>query len=235
MKLPVQNMVRWHEFGSSDAIAAALAERIASVLTDAVAARGGATLAVSGGRTPRHLFDALSQTEIAWNNVSVTLVDERFVAPDNERSNEKLVRDRLLQNHAAAAKFVPLFRPGVSLEEAAKAASVDIDALSPPLDVVVLGMGPDGHTASFFPNAENLEALYANAAGSAVLPVLAPSAGEPRLTLSAQLVAAAGLLVLHTEGEERRSILTAALAEGELPVARVLQLADTKPQIYWAA
>lgn len=234
MKLPVQNMVRWHEFGSSDAIAAALAERIASALTDAVAARGSATLAVSGGRTPRHLFDALSQTEITWDKVTVTLVDERFVAPDNERSNEKLVRDLLLQNRAAA-KFVPLFRDGMSLEEAAKAASGDIDALSPPLDVVVLGMGPDGHTASFFPDAENLEALYANAAGSAVLPVLAPSAGEPRLTLSAQLIAAAGLLVLHTEGEERRSILTAALAEGELPVARVLQLADTKPQIYWAA
>ncbi|MBO6540646.1 MAG: 6-phosphogluconolactonase [Rhizobiaceae bacterium] len=227
-------MVRWHEFGSSDAIAAALAERIASALTDAVAARGSATLAVSGGRTPRHLFDALSQTEITWDKVTVTLVDERFVAPDNERSNEKLVRDLLLQNRAAA-KFVPLFRDGMSLEEAAKAASGDIDALSPPLDVVVLGMGPDGHTASFFPDAENLEALYANAAGSAVLPVLAPSAGEPRLTLSAQLIAAAGLLVLHTEGEERRSILTAALAEGELPVARVLQLADTKPQIYWAA
>ena len=235
MKPAAQNMVRWQEFAASEALVSALAERIASALAEAVAARGSATLAVSGGRTPRHLFDALSQTEIAWNNVTVTLVDERFVAPDNERSNERLVRDRLLQNRAAATKFVPLFRPNMSLEDAAKAAGGDIDALFSPLDVVVLGMGPDGHTASFFLDAENLEALYANAAGSAILPVLAPSAGEPRLTLSAQLIAAAELLVLHTEGDERKSILTAALAEGELPVARVLQLANTKPQIYWAA
>lgn len=226
---------KWHRFGTSAALVSALSERIAAALAGAVAQRGSATLAVSGGRTPRALFRTLSQMATPWEHVTVTLVDERFVRPEHERSNEKLVRECLLQNRAAAAKFVPLFRSGLRVEDAAKAAGADIGALPLPFDVVVLGMGSDGHTASFFPDAADIEALYANDAGNAVLPVSAESADEPRLTLAAQLIAGANLLVLHTEGEERRSILVSALSEGRLPVARVLQLSATQPQIYWAA
>jgi 6-phosphogluconolactonase len=139
-----------------------------------------------------------------------------------------------MQDSAAGAKLLSLYSPDASVEEAAMKADARVSALPAPLDVVVLGMGPDGHTASFFPDAKNLDALYVNRNGKAVLPVQAPSAGEPRLTLSMQLLAGARLVVLHIEGEERRTILTQALAEGELPIARFFAEAASAPQIYWA-
>ncbi len=235
MTLENRPQVQWNEFAASDELAEALAARIVAALGDAIAERGRATLAVSGGRTPKHLFNAISRHPFDWKNVSVVLVDERLVAPDSDRSNERLVRDNLLIGEAAQAHFVPLFSPGMSAEEAALAADKKVRALGDPLDVVVLGMGPDGHTASFFPDAPALRSLYDNADDKAVLPVHAESAGEPRLTLSMQLLTSARLLVVHIESDERRRILTEALDEGELPIARFLAEAKAVPQIFWAA
>lgn len=235
MTRPVGQKGHWHEFGSPEALAEALASRIARALQEAIAARGAATLAVSGGRTPKRLLKALAVAPIAWEKVTVVLVDERFVPPDDERSNERLVRERLMHGRAAAARFVPLYRPGVCVEEAAEKADAVVSTLPAPLDVVVLGMGPDGHTASFFPDARGLDALYANHEGRAVLPVHAESAGEPRLTLSMQLLAGARLPVVHIESDERKTILTEALTGGELPIARFFAEAASAPHIYWAA
>ena len=234
MTFTVRHNAKWREFGSPGELADALAKRIGDALGEAIALRGPATLAVSGGRTPRLLFEALSHLAIAWDKVTIVLVDERFVPPDDGRSNEKLVRTHLMQDRAASAKLLPLYAPEASVEEAAIKADAMVSVLRAPLDVVVLGMGPDGHTASFFPDAKGLDALYVNRDGGAVLPVHAPSAGEPRLTLSMQLLAGARLVVLHIESEERRTILTEALAKGELPIARVLSETASAPQIYWA-
>lgn len=231
----VRHKAEWHEYGSPGELAAALAKRIGDTLGEAIALRGQATLAVSGGRTPRRLFEALSRLPIAWSKVTVVLVDERFVPTDDERSNENLVRTHLMQDRAADANLLPLYAPDASVEEAAMKADARVSALPAPLDVAVLGMGPDGHTASFFPDAMDLDALYVNRDGSAVLPVHATSAGEPRLTLSVQLLAGARLIAVHIEGGERRTVLTRALAEGELPIARVLSKSASAPQIYWAA
>ena len=234
MTQATRHRAEWHEYGSRSELAAALAAGIGAALGKAVSARGAASLAVSGGRTPQPLFDALAQTAITWDKVTVTLVDERFVPPDNERSNERLVRGHLLQGHAAQAAFVPLFHAGVSLEAAAGRAATAIAALPEPLDVAVLGMGADGHTASFFPDADNLEDLYRNPQSASVLPVHAHSAGEPRLTLSLQKLAAARLIAIHIVGEDRRAVLKSALASGEPPIARLAAGAKTPPRIYWA-
>jgi 6-phosphogluconolactonase len=234
MTAPLRQRLRWHEFASPEELAEALAKRIAQTLIGAIAERGGASLAVSGGRTPKLLFQALSFAPIEWEKVTIILVDERFVPPDDERSNERLVREHLLRYRAGRAAFLPLFRPGVSVEEAAILADATIAALPLPLDVAVLGMGPDGHTASFFPDAPDLEALYDNPEGRAVLPVRATSAVEPRLTLSMQMLAAARLVAVHIESEERKTILTKAVAANDLPIARVLAETASAPQIYWA-
>jgi 6-phosphogluconolactonase len=92
----------WHSFPSSEALAEALAAKVADVLESGLAERGSATLAVSGGSTPARFFDELSKRQLDWKNVVVTLVDERFVPPTSDRSNERLVRERLLQNEARA-------------------------------------------------------------------------------------------------------------------------------------
>lgn len=224
----------WHLYSSPGELAEALADRIADALSEAISLRGLATLAVSGGRTPVGLFRALSRKRLDWPKVTATLVDERFVPPDDERSNARLVRENLLAGAAARLTFVPLYRPARTVDEAALEAARAIAGLKKPFDAVVLGMGADGHTASFFPDAPNLAALLENRDGRQVLPVTAPSAGEPRLTLPMQTIRAARLAALHIEGEEKRRVLTAALAARDRPVSAVFDRAGDGVQIYWA-
>ena len=173
----------WRAFQSPEALADALADQITDLLSEALATRGLAFLAVSGGSTPKRLFAALSSRKLDWSKVIVTLIDERFVPETSDRSNASLVRDKLLVNEAAAARFVGLYRDADDVDAAAIQAGKDLSALPWPLDVAILGMGADGHTASFFPDADDLPQLLDPARPELVMPVHADSAGEPRLTL----------------------------------------------------
>ncbi len=224
------------KFADSEGVAAGLAADVENALQEALKARGRATLAVSGGATPALFFAKLAQAEIGWGKVTVTLVDERYVPPDSERSNEKLVRERLLTGPAAQAQFVPLYSDANGVEAAAQRASVAVSAFLP-ADVLVLGMGTDGHTASLFPDAEGAEELLKppslSRASPAVLPVRAPSAEEPRLTLSLEAIATARALFLHIEGTEKRAVLENA-AERNLPIAAVIKAARAPVVTYWA-
>jgi 6-phosphogluconolactonase len=204
------------------ALAEALARDVAEELERAIAARGKATLAVSGGATPKLFFEKLSEAAIPWARVIVTLVDERQVPETSERSNARLVRTHLLKNRAAAARFVPL------------AGNPEAGTL-PPFDVTVLGMGNDGHTASFFPGGDRLaEALDRNS-GKRLIAITAPGAGEPRLTFTLPVLEQAGRLKLHIEGAEKRQVLKKALGEGaaeEMPVRAVLR-SEAPVTLYW--
>ncbi|MDT6941754.1 6-phosphogluconolactonase [Brucella pseudogrignonensis] len=227
-----------HDFTSGTELAQSLSEAIADKLSSAIAERGHATIAVSGGTTPLKLFDILSRKMIDWTLVTITLVDERFVAPTNERSNEKLVRDHLLRDHAGVAKFVGLYNPAATVETAALAAASRIDALHRPFDVVVLGMGNDGHTASFFPNADRLDQAIDPKTKAVVLPIHAEGAGEKRLTLTLPLLVEADMLVLHIEGAAKQATLEKALSsddEKEMPVRAVFRHARKPIQLYWTS
>lgn len=224
----------WRVFPSRDTLAEALAEDVAGVLRAALRHRAGASLAVSGGTTPGRFFDALSKMHLDWANVVVTLVDERFVPPSSDRSNERLVRERLLRNEARLARFVPLYSD-LAIEKAARQAEAGLALLGPVLDAAVLGMGLDGHTASFFPDAAGLGDLIDPAQKRLVMTVDAPSAGEPRLTLTLPLLTGARFLALHIEGEEKKAVLDAALAPGGgKPVTAIFNHSDRPVPVYWA-
>lgn len=211
-----------HDFENREALASGLADRVARGLSRAISRTGSATLAVSGGTTPTLFFEHLSREPITWDKVTITLVDERQVDEDSPRSNARLARNSLLQNNAKAAKFVPLFRN----ELAASALG---------LDVVVLGMGDDGHTASFFPNGDRLPEALDIKTVSALLPMQAPNAGEPRLTFTLPALLKAKVLCLHIEGANKQAVLEKAIAGTdvfEMPIRAVLQ-SDRPLDIFW--
>jgi len=224
------------DFADRQALAAALAKIVATGLKSAIAERGEASIAVSGGSTPERFFNALSNADLDWGKVAVTLVDERWVPPGDARSNARLVAKTLLQNRAAAARFVPLYSNVAHPEEAIPSILATLASVPMPFDVTVLGMGTDGHTASFFPGGDHLaEALDTD--NPALLSAMnAPGAGEPRITFTLAPILASGLIALHIEGEEKNAVLEQALADSpveDMPVRAVLR-SGRPVTVFWA-
>jgi 6-phosphogluconolactonase len=219
-------------------LADALADAVAGNLAQTIAARGHALLAVSGGKTPQRFFHALSQRSLEWNKVVVTLVDERWVPADDARSNEAFVRANLLQGRAAAARFSPLYQAGIATpEEGAHAVSARIAMLDLPFDALVLGMGEDGHTASFFPGGDKLAEAIDPKTDAIVMPMRAPGAGEPRITLTLPVILDSRAIYLHIEGERKREVLEAAryiaATNRAYPISAVLGNARAPVNVYW--
>ncbi|OHV75777.1 6-phosphogluconolactonase [Rhizobium sp. LCM 4573] len=226
-----------HAFSDAATLAEALADAVSSRLAAAIAERGGASIAVSGGSTPKKFFEALSARDLDWSKVVVTLVDERFVPADNPRSNHLLVATHLLKSKAAAAQFVPLYYDRASIGEAAAVATEKAAGIGNPFDVAILGMGTDGHTASFFPHGDNLKRALDLSGPRGVLTMEAEGAGEERLTFSFASLSDARFLVLHIEGEGKKEVLEKAKSgsdEMEMPIRAVLNRANSPVDIYWA-
>ncbi|GAC1041674.1 6-phosphogluconolactonase [Rhizobium sp. No.120] len=226
-----------HAFANGAELAGKLADKVAETLSAAVAARGSASIAVSGGSTPKAFFQALSSRSIDWSKVTVTLVDERFVPADNPRSNHLLVQENLLKDKAAAAKFLPLYQAAASVEEAAVIATEKTNSIGHPFDIAILGMGNDGHTASFFPGGSNLKTALDPNTPRGIITMEAEGAGEPRLTFTFSSLQDARLLVLHIEGEGKKDVLAKAEAPGEeteMPIRAILRRAASPVEIYWA-
>lgn len=232
------NMVKRHEYTTRNDLAEALAISVSGVLAGGVATRGNAVLVVSGGSTPKLFFEHLSQCEIDWPRVTVLLVDERIVPPTHDRANAKLVAEHLLINKAAAAQFEHYYVDGQTPEICAERSSIKLEQSTRHIDALILGMGTDGHTASFFPGGNNLSAALDMAAQTPVLSMQAEGAGEPRLTLNLPTILGAHFLALHIEGAEKKSVLEEALAGDDanhMPIRAVFQNAQKPIEIFWAS
>lgn len=224
-----------HSFADNTMLVKELAAVIARLLTSVVQEQGRASLAVSGGSTPRTLFEALSHIDLPWASVTVTLVDERWVDEDDANSNARLVRRALLQNRAAAASFVGLKteaeKPSAAVEEVDRRLREKVlggagTGEGGMLDVALLGMGEDGHVASFLPRARGLQDALAPRPRHHCCAIEPPAPGLPRMTLALDTLLQARHLLLHFIGPAKYAVLQQALADGpqeELPVRAVLQ------------
>lgn len=219
--------VKFHIQPTPEALAEAAASRIAELLSAAVAARGRASLVATGGSTPGPVYDRLARTPLDWNRVAVTLSDERWVDPRSPDSNERLVRERLLQHAAAAARFIPL-KGGGTVEQDAAVASAALAAAPRPFDVVLLGMGDDGHVASLFPGSPALP-LGLDAAEQDLCIAVPQGEGrappQSRLSLTLPPLKSAGRVILIFTGRRKFDVLEAALQNPDpylYPVCAVL-------------
>jgi 6-phosphogluconolactonase len=206
-----------------------LADKIAGQLADILRREGRATLSVPGGTSPGPV-DTLSGVDLDWSKVAVMLNDERWVDESSPRSNTALIRARLLRGPAAAARLVPLYADAPTPEDRLDELSEGVRAHLP-ISVLLLGMGPDMHTASLFPGADRLaEALAPDA--PPLMALRAEAAGEPRITLTAPVLRDAMHIHILITGAEKRAALERAmhLTPTEAPVRAVLDNAT----VHWA-
>jgi 6-phosphogluconolactonase len=204
------------QFSTAADAAAALVDVVAAELERAIRSRGQASLAVPGGTTPGMFLTLLGSRNLDWPNVSLTLTDERWVAPSSERSNAGLV-GRTFAVHAKGYRWFGLWREGIACDAAPPILDQASRDLPWPLDIVVLGMGADGHVASLFPGQE---AGFVPAGNARYVAVKGP-ADEPRVSLRASALIEARQLYLLVNGPQKLVILSRLPGSG-LPVARVL-------------
>ena len=235
-------MIKEFLFEDRPGLFAALAGDCQAHLVKALADNGAASLMVSGGSTPAPLYETLSRSDLDWSNVTVALVDERWVDSEHSASNEALIYRSLLINNARLASFVGMKTQASTAAEGCSETEVRYQAVPKPFTVSVLGMGSDGHTASLFPHANGLsEALSAENQHltAAIMAKQSDVTGSniERLSLTLTgLLQSEHLIVLLT-GEEKLAVFRTAMAEGaveDMPVRALLRQSKVPVELYWA-
>jgi 6-phosphogluconolactonase len=225
------------KFSDLDALSLALADQVSTTLSAAIAARGVASVVVSGGKSPTKLFEHLRMRSLDWARVCVALADERWVDPTDPSSNEKLVRDVLLKDNAAAAKFIGLKNAAPTPDMGAVSAWETFARVPRPFDLVLLGMGDDGHTASLFPASPNLLSALNPDAVAGCVGMWSPSAPQARLSLNLSALLDTRRIVVLINGAQKWSTFTAAAQPGpiaDMPIRAVLRQTRTPVEVMWS-
>ena len=205
-------------------------------LTEIIRKRRKASLALAGGTTPGPLYESLSNVPIAWEKVSITVTDERWVSQEDPASNEYLIRDLLMRRRAAGATFVPF---KTNHAKASGGAATAEKRLSPimPFDIVLIGMGPDGHIASLIPGAEGYAAAADQAGTKKIAGIHAPgAAGSPeRMTLTIPGILSSRRIVLLIMGQDKLNVYNEAKAgDGNSPLRDLLTQRKVPVHAFWA-
>lgn len=213
-----------------DMMSLAVARALVSDLRAALTRRDRAVLVVPGGGTPGPVFDLLGGLDLDWDRIDILPTDERWVSPDDPRSNARLIRSRLMTDGAAAARMISLWSEDATPEAGLEAVNARVAALLP-IDVALVGMGPDGHFASIFPGGDNLEAALADDAPP-VLPMNTPAVPESRITLTLPVLRDAFAVHVLVTGTDKREVLERARGADPavLPIAALLKSAT----VHWA-
>lgn len=218
--------MKLHSFDNTTTLNQYFADELTTIIRQAIDSRGHAYLVVSGGNTPVPLFDELSNKPLDWKHVTITLTDERRVPSRDKDSNERLVHDHLLKNHAASAEFV-------SLQQGSEE---DIANL-PMFDAVILGMGEDGHTASLFPCSPEIQIGLDDATTTATLIVNPGQAPYQRISLTKNRLQNSRHIFLHLVGEKKLAVLNKAMADNDIlamPIRAFLQNSKIDVQVMYS-
>lgn len=217
---------------------AELSDVISKHLEREISRKGVASWAVSGGSTPEPLFAAIQHVPMDWSKVQIALVDERWVDVDHPRSNEAFVKASLCQGLAGAASFVGMKTADSDPFIAETEVNERYQALALPFDSVLLGMGPDGHTASLFPDAKNLQAAMNPQQNKTCIALTAQRSevtGDEiqRMSLTANAIASARQCILMITGSEKKALLEDAISNDlPLPITRLMH--QCVIDIFWA-
>ncbi len=227
----------WWEYDSVAELAEAVAGDVAFIIESAIDARDASLLALPGGATPVPVFERLAKAKLPWKKVTIVPTDERLVAVDDPRSNARLLAQNFMR---AGARVIPIGGESKDVETAGNIAEARLADLPWPPDLVWLGMGADGHTASIFPGPDMAKALDAPKARRAIGVTPDPMPADvavPRVTLTRAALLSSRTLIITITGQEKRDLLEQAIADGHssrLPIGRVLAEAEQAIDIHWA-
>ena len=224
-----------HFFLEQEELVNKLSLKIIENLEQEIVNTGKASLIVSGGSTPKPLFEKLSSFDIAWEKVSIALCDERWIDSSHKDSNEKLVRSFLLTNFAKKAKFISMYQENIEVEDAQEICSSIYKNKLFPFTVLILGMGSDGHTASLFPhNIKLKEALETN--DKFCINMKPSDAPYDRMSLTKEAILSANNIYVHFEGEDKQKVYKKMLdgaSDFEMPIASILNQDKKIIEVYY--
>ena len=218
------------------------ANQCAVQITRGIEKQGRASIAVPGGSTPAPVFELLSKMSLDWHNVLVAPTDERWVDVSEQTSNQKLLQQTLLVNQAANAKLMAMKNSAETAEQGQAESERCVSELDRPFDLVMIGMGNDGHFASLFPGSNPFEqAMDLNNPDSciAIDATGCPVAGDntERMSLTLSAILDAKLVMILITGKEKLEVLRSAEKENnpsEKPIAALLNQNQTPVEVYWA-
>lgn len=222
-------------FDNREDAARAAADRMSEALLRRLEAHGEASVVVSGGTSPAGVFAELANRALPWPDVHVILSDERWVPADHEDSNEKLVRDTLLTGEAQHANLLPVYKAGSTIEERCSELNEELRLAPFPFACALLGMGEDGHFASLFPDAGNLDEGLDVDSRLLCVPVTTAASPYPRVSLTLSALSRSDEILLLIFGDGKRAVYEAAKKEANgLPVSHLLRQKRAPVHVYWA-